>query len=75
MWVFWGWGKICEICVCTFLKLLKYQKYTSEKVGQFSLFIPTLAVNYFRKTLDLRFLAGFWICFCIPRDLSASLNI
>ena len=28
MWVFWGWGKMCEICVCT-----KYQKYTSEKVG------------------------------------------
>ena len=75
MWVFWGWGKICQICVCIFLKLLKCQKYKSEKVGQFSLFIPTLAVNYFRKTVHLRFLAGFWIRFCIPRDLSTSLNI
>ena len=41
MWVFWGWGKMCEIRVCTFLKLLNCQKYTSEKVGQVSLFITT----------------------------------
>ena len=34
MWVFLGLGKMCEICVCAFLKLRKCQKYTSEKVGQ-----------------------------------------
>ena len=33
MWVFWVWGKMCEICVRTFLKLLKCQKCTSEKVS------------------------------------------
>ena len=41
MWVFWGWDKMCKICVCTFLKLLKCEKYISQKVGQISLFITT----------------------------------
>ena len=47
MWVFWGWGKICGLCVCTYLRLLKRQKYTSEKVGQISLFHTTNSTSNF----------------------------
>ena len=31
MCMFVGWGKMCGVCVCTFLKFLKCEKYISEK--------------------------------------------
>ena len=33
MCMFGGWGKICRVCVCTFLKLLKCEKYISVKTA------------------------------------------
>ena len=53
MWVFWGWGKMREICMCTFLTLLKCQKYTSEKVSQVSLFITTFVPSEARMIFIL----------------------
>ena len=48
MWVFWGWGKMCGVCVCTLWKFLKCENYISEKIWihlkkvcQVSLFITT----------------------------------
>ena len=39
--------KMCGVCVCTFWKLLKCQKYTSEKMGQVFLFITTLGLMFY----------------------------
>ena len=45
--MFGGWFKMCGVCVCTFWKLLKCQKYTSEKMGQVFLFITTLGLMFY----------------------------
>ena len=31
MCMFGGWGKMCGVCVCTFFKFLKCEKYINEK--------------------------------------------
>ena len=47
MCMFGGWGKMCGIWVRTFLKLLKREKYISEKLSWISLLgttpVPWLA--------------------------------
>ena len=40
--LFWGWGKMCEICACAFWKRLKSKgRHISEKMHQISLFHTT----------------------------------